>query len=225
MSCLASRQHPGFWCAGRILAGIGSGHFVYHVTVDTSALNGQSGYVDFQFNPGDSSAELATAAISNLSPVANLNPSDPGNSSWGTVTGSLTSTLTLTNDFSDFFEAFSYGNSISFDLVLSGPAVNSPSSTIGSAFAFSLYAADGASPLLTIDSSGSVLTVYISSGGTTSVQTFPQSFTESTPVASADPVSAVPAPCAMVLLASALPMGVTVWWKKKKGQRKRKRTV
>ena len=36
---------------------------VFKVSVDTSSLSKQSGFLDFQFNPGDSSAEAAIASV------------------------------------------------------------------------------------------------------------------------------------------------------------------
>ena len=81
-------------------------------------------------------------------------------------------------------------------MTLSGPALDSPGGSSGSSFALSLYDADGRTPLLTTDPNGSVLTVNLNVSGTTSVLTFPQSSTNSTPAAS---VSSVPEPSSLVL--------------------------
>ena len=179
----------------------------YQVNVDTSSLNGSSGYLDYQFNPGGAGAGQGSVTIISFSPVGNLNPGDPNNSVSGDVTGSLTgapSPLTLNNTsaFNDYFEGFTYGNGISFDVTLSGPAVGS-SGPVGSSFAFSLYDSDGTTPLLTTDMNGSVLTINANADGSTSVATFPQSLTNDTPAGSA--VSTTPEPSSAVLFVTALP--------------------
>lgn len=105
---------------------------------NTSVLVGQSGYLDCHFNPGGLGAQTTTAAVTAFTPAGNLLPSAPLNSVSGDVTGSPATTLVLKNDmaFNDFFEDFSYGSIIGFDLTLSGPAVGSRGGTVGSSFAF-----------------------------------------------------------------------------------------
>src|SRR5947199_3502 len=39
---------------------------LYLVTVNTRAVNGTSGFLDFQFNPGTSASQVATAQISSF---------------------------------------------------------------------------------------------------------------------------------------------------------------
>ena len=53
----------------------------------------------------------------------------PANS--GDVSGALPGTVTLVNDtpFNDDLQPFTFGNSFSFVVVLSGPALNSPNGT------------------------------------------------------------------------------------------------
>jgi hypothetical protein len=187
----------------------------YQVSVDTSQLSGQPGYLDFELNPGGLGAASATATVTNFSPVANLNPSDPNNFISPNVTGSLTGTLTIPNDtaFNDYFEAFTYGSTIHFNVTLSGDALNSSlPSPIGSSFAFSLYASDTVTPLLTTDSNGSILTINVNGNGTTSVLTFPQSPGNNTPVASGVPV---PAPPSLVLCLLAAPAWLVYWRRSK----------
>ena len=183
----------------------------YQVSVNTSVLSGQSGNLDFQFNPGSSSAESATATVTNFETIGGI-LSQPAMLT-GDATGSLPGTLTLDNGtaYNDVFQGFTFGNSLGFLLTLSGQAIDSPGGTFGSSFALSLYDAAGITPLLTTDPNGSVLTVNLNASGTTSVLTFPQSPTNDTPVAGASPVSAVPEPLSIVLLISALPVGMIVW--------------
>lgn len=197
-----------------------AGLVTYDVKVDTSSIGGSYGYLDFQFNPGGSGASLASATITDFSPQGNLNPNDTtNNSSSGDVTGSLTgspSPLTLTNDtaFNDFFEGFTFGNNIQFDVTLSGPAIGSSGGTIGSSFGFSLYASDTVTPLLTTDSNGTVATIDVNADGSTSAYTFPATAGGS----SVANVSAVPEPSSLVLVLTALPaslLGLAGAWRRR----------
>ncbi len=173
---------------------------VYNVIVDTSSLSMQSGFLDFQFNPGDSTTEAATASVTLFQTVGGM-LSQPA-SLTGDAAGSLPGALTLDNGsaFNDVFQGFTFGESFGFKLTLSGPAIDSPGGTTGSAFALSLYAADGITPLLTTDPNGSVATIDLNANGTTSVYTFPQSLTDNTPAATVTSASAVPEPSTLVLI-------------------------
>lgn len=189
---------------------------LYQVNVDTQALNGQSGYLDFQFNPGGSSALPATATVTNFTPLGNLIPLDPNDLSTGPsgdVSGSLDSSLTLKNStaYNDFFQGFTYGSNLSFNVTLSGDALNNPSgSTYGSSFAFSLYDSSGTTLLLTTDPYGSVMTINVDAGGTMSVETF-DTPGGGLPVGSVSPlVTSAPEPSSWFLFASLLPAGVLI---------------
>jgi hypothetical protein len=183
----------------------GASFMTYHVDVNTATLNGQAGNLDFQFNPGGSSAEAATATITHF--LATGGSLAPTITLTGNATGLLPGTLTLGNStaYNDAFQGITFGSKFSFDLTLSGAALDQPGGTFGSSFALSLYDAAGTTPLLTTDASGSVLTVNLSTSGLTAAQTFPQSATNSTPAAQASSVSTVPEPSSLLLLASALP--------------------
>jgi hypothetical protein len=153
-----------------------AGSVSFNVSVNTASLNGQAGYLDVQFNPGGPGAATGSAALLAFTSDGSQQPSAPLNGVSGDVSGTLPDALTLTNStaFNDFFEGFVYGNTIQFELTLSGPAAGS-STTPGSSFAFSLYDDTGSIPLLTTDPNGSVLTVNVNADGSTSVETFPQS--------------------------------------------------
>lgn len=183
---------------------------IFQVAVDTSSLSGQSGFLDFQFNPGDGSAETATATVTLFQTIGGV-LAQPA-SLTGDAAGSLPGSLTLDNGtvYNDVFQGFTFGDSFSFTLTLSGPAIDNPGGTAGSAFASSLYAADGFTPLLTTDPNGSVATINLSANGTASAETFPQSPTNNTPAASVNAVSSVPEPStlSMVLLASCIQAGL-----------------
>ena len=180
-----------------------AGLVTYMVSVDTSAISGQNGNLDFQFNPGGSNAEGATVTVSSFQSIGGI-LSQPAVLT-GDAAGSLPAALTLNNGtaYNDVFQGFAYGNSLQFNLTLSGQALDMPGGAFGSSFALSLYDAAGITPLLTTDPNGSVLTVNLAANAMTSAQTFPQSPTNDTPVAVA--INAVPEPSSMLLVVSALP--------------------
>ena len=136
--------------------------------------------------------------------------------------GSLPGSLTLDNgtSFNDVFQGFSFGSSVSFTVTLSGQAISNPSGTVGSAFAFSLYAADGITPLLTTDPNGSVGTILLNASGTTSVETFPQSPTDNMPAATVTFTgTAVPEPSLAILIISGLPISLALCYVNTKRKR------
>ncbi|HMJ63463.1 MAG TPA: NF038129 family PEP-CTERM protein, partial [Bryobacteraceae bacterium] len=131
----------------------------YLVTVNTSAINGTSGFLDFDFAPGNQS-QSAFVTIGNFSPGASL-VGAPQIS--GGVSGSLPGNLTLANStqFNDYFQKVTYGPSLSFLLSFAGPALSAPdgSSTSGSTFAFAMFDQTGTNPLLTSDPNGNAFIV------------------------------------------------------------------
>jgi hypothetical protein len=205
-----------------LLAGFGpcpawADFITYNVSVNTSAISGQQGNLDFQFNPGGSGAMAATVMVTGYQGVGGILA--PSATLTGDAAGLLPSTLTLDNGtaFNDVFQGFTYGSNFSFQLRLSGPAVGGSGGVFGSSFALSLYDAAGINPLLTTDPNGSVLTVNLNTNGTASVQSFPQSPTDNTPIATASPaVTASPEPGSMVLLISTAPVVVGVWLRKRR---------
>ena len=167
---------------------------MYQVTVNTSSLAGGSGNLDFQFNPGPGTTPAATALVSNFSSDGSLIP--PA-ALTGDASGSLPGTLTLDNGtaFNDYFQPFTFGTTITFDVTLSGGV--DVSDTTGSSFAFSLYDAGGVTPLLTTDPSGSVLTVNLNTDGSTTLLRFPATPGELTTVGPLQ--AAVPEPSTLTL--------------------------
>jgi hypothetical protein len=118
----------------------------------------------------------------------------------GDVSGTLPATLTFNNDtaLNDYFDDFTFGATISFDVSLSGPALSAPdgTATSGSAFAFSMFSdEDGTIPTLTTDTAdGFAFTVGVNLDGSTTV----------TPFSSETSVSSTPEPGTYVLLGTAL---------------------
>jgi len=145
---------------------------LYDVTVDTSAITGTVGSLDFNFNPGPLLSQDASAQILNFTTDGTLAGSPVLT---GDVSGALPSTLTFDNGtgFNDYFDGFTFGSTLSFQLSPYGPAVSSPDgfSTSGSAFGFSMFSDPGGTvPVLTTDTTdGFAFTTSINLDGTTTV--------------------------------------------------------
>ena len=103
------------------------------VNVNSSSVAGVTGNLEFQFVPGVPAPLPATATISNFQGGT----IDGAPATFGPVTGSLSDSLTFTNSaLGDYFQPFTYGNSLSFMLVITG--MSSPA--LGaSTFAFSMF--------------------------------------------------------------------------------------
>jgi hypothetical protein len=178
---------------------------MFDVSVDTSALSGSNGFLDFQFNPG-AGAEPAFVSITNFSTDGALLAS-PAPAVSGDVTGLLPALVQITNtdQFNDLFTALQFGSTIHFDLTFGGPAVTSPSGSAqsGSAFGFALFASDGITSLLTVNPDGFALTAALDTTGALTVQNYPSDSAGSPPVVNASP-TAVPEPSSLALFAGGL---------------------
>jgi hypothetical protein len=174
----------------------------YEVTVDTSSISGTAGSLDFNFNPGPLVTQAASLQILNFTSNGTLAGSP---ALTGDVAGTLPATLTFDNGtaFNDYFEGFTFGSILSFDVSLYGPALSSPDgvSTSGSTFAFSMFSdSAGTIPVLTTDTiDGFAFTVDVNLDGTTAV-TNSSSQTGVVPVVT----SQVPEPTGGVLLGTVL---------------------
>ena len=138
---------------------------LYHVTVQTSALNlpavsGNAPFsVDLQLNYGGGLAETATVSNVSFTGGGSADESSVFLSGPG-VTGSLASSVTFTANsttaFNDFGEDITPGSTLSFDLLLS----NNASAGSPSGFIFSIL--DQAfNPITTTDTLGSLATFQI----------------------------------------------------------------
>jgi len=165
----------------------------YLITVDTISVNHNSGFVDFQFNPGDNNPQLAFATISNFNagggvlvidptPFPDPNTNPPHFTSpqlTGDVSGDLlTGPLAFTNGtaLNDFFQQFTYGSFFSFVLSLTGPALDVPNgtATLGSTFGVSLLDPLGVAILTNqINGTGFAASVDVNLNGSTTVHAFP----------------------------------------------------
>ncbi len=144
----------------------------YIVTVDSSSITGTTGSLDFQFNPGPLTSQAASLQILDFSSDGSLAGSP---ALTGDVGGALPGTLTFDNgtQFNDYFDDFTFGSTLSFQVSLYGPALSSPDgvSTSGSDFAFSMFSDPaGTIPALTTDTvNGFAATVAVNLDGTTTV--------------------------------------------------------
>jgi len=137
----------------------------YFVTVNTSSVSGTSGNLDFQFNPGNNTTQMATATISAFTTDGTFTGVPPQTS--GNVTGTLPAgPVTFCSSggagcasmsaINEYFTSnvvgpgFTYGTSFSFLVTLGGPAINAPNgtATAGSTFGVGLYDIAG-NPILT----------------------------------------------------------------------------
>jgi len=159
----------------------------YSVWIDTSSLNG-TGALDFQFNPGNTTGS-ASAVISGFTGGTLI--SDPAPALTGDVSGTLPATVTINNttQWNDYFTNITFGNSIKFNLALSGAALNS--------FYFSIFSdADGTAPALTSDATnGYAFIVDMNQDGDT--------ITFNTPNGAAS-ITPTPIPPSVLLLSSGL---------------------
>jgi PEP-CTERM motif len=173
----------------------------YDVSVDTSSISATAGSLDFNFNPGPLVTQPASLQILDFTSDGMLAGSP---TLTGDVAGALPATLTFDNGtgFNDYFEGFTFGATLSFQVSLYGPALSSPdgTSTSGSAFAFSMFSdAAGTIPALTTDTTdGFAFTTDVNLNGTTPV-------TNSSAQTTIVPVNpAVPEPGTLPLMAAAI---------------------
>jgi hypothetical protein len=186
-----------------------SGGVVYNVTVDTSSQAGNMGYIDFQFNPSSLLTQAADAVVTNFMTNGALNSTDPGSGTIGDVSGTLPGTVSMDNAQStnEYTEAITLGSTITFDLVLSGAAIDTPNGQGGGTFTLDFLNSGQTAFLFTNDPLNDVpvLTVNVNTDGSTTAMTF-ASAGNGPPVAEfSGPISA-PEPVSFVLVG----LGATV---------------
>jgi hypothetical protein len=188
----------------------------YAVTVNTTSALLSNGYIDFQFNPSSFTTQPANADVANFATDGVLNPADPGNNCCspvspgpiGAVSGMLPGTVTLGNSQpspNEYTEALTFGDTITFDLDLYGPAITSPNGDGGGTFTLDFLNSDQSGYLFTNDSQNDVpvFTVTINGDGTTTAQTYP-SQNNGAPVVTFSGPTFVPEPSSLLLLSGGL---------------------
>ena len=149
------------------------GSILYEVFVDTAAVSGVTGNINFQLGPGSSSQPL-TAQITGFTTVGGSFVGVP--SVVGDVSGSLPGTVTLGNStgFNDYFHTFVYGTSFQFFVEFSGEAIETPDGgSDGSTFGIALFDNVGPDPILTTDPFGFAAVVEIANDGSATPFAFP----------------------------------------------------
>jgi hypothetical protein len=144
----------------------------YSVVIDTSSQSGNNGAIYFQFAPG-LDADLATVAIDSFSIGApgGLTAAPPPFSD-GNVTGSLDSLpLTIDNSqaLNDYEHYLTYGSTLMFHVTFDLP--NTLTGASGSELVWQLTAADGITPVLTLDDSGNIGAISYDPSGNFTVDT------------------------------------------------------
>jgi hypothetical protein len=174
----------------------------YQVTVDTSAIHGSPGFLDFDFAQGNNS-QAAFVTIGTFSTDGSLLGTPQVS---GDVSGTLPGALAIDNSaqFNDYFQGFNYGDSLAFLLSFGGPAITSPNGTSssGSTFAFAMFDSTGANPLLTTDPNGNTFTVDVNLDGSTTPTNFALNGLDGAPLATIQQV--VPEPSAFPMAAFVL---------------------
>jgi hypothetical protein len=180
----------------------------YDVTVNTSSLAGDTGYLYLQYTTIDK-AVLSTATVSNFVTDGTLGAQDTvdvvdGSAVHGTLPGNVV--FANTNAINDYNHAITFGNSLSFLVTLSSASTSTTSGV--STLSLSLFAdASGSTPLLNVNGgnyAGTVATINLHDNGSTDAQSLDAS-TTATPT---------PIPGALYLLGSGL-MGLVGMRRKK----------
>jgi hypothetical protein len=161
--------------------------YSYLVTVNTSSLvsSNPTGYLYMDFMPGTIAPSAATATVSNFTTDGTLGTQDFTNLYNGSaVTGTLASSVVFanTNQNNDYNQAITFGNSLSFDVLVHGTTSALPDA----AAYFSLILnqdAGGTQPLLTSD--GVAFTTTLNNDGTQSFTASAQTDATPTPIPAA----------------------------------------
>lgn len=182
---------------------------IYGVTVDTSSQLGNSGYVDLQFNPSSFTTQTANAAVTNFSTDGTLDVfgDDPFDGTSGDVTGTLPGTVSFDNGTAtnEYTQGMTFGNTISFNVDLSGPAIDLANGDGGGSFFLTFYDPSG-NTLLTNNSNGPAFEVDINPDGSTTATAYPDPDGGPSVVTYAGPtdVTPTPEPSLALLLAGGL---------------------
>ncbi len=204
------------------LAGIGSpaawADIMYSLTVNTSTVTGDSGYLDLQLAPGDATTQDATADVTAFSTDGTLVGAPSLNFGGASgASGALPGEVTIDNvPGNDYFQGFLFGTKLAFDVSLGGLAIESPNGTSdsGNTFALTFYGSDGSTPILTTNTvDGSAAEIFVNLNGTTTPVTYPATPGGASAVVIQPAVSPVPEPSSLLelgtMLAAITALGLT----------------
>lgn len=157
-------------------AGSAFASYSYDITVNTSSLNGQTGYLYFDY--ATTSNQASTATVTNFVTDSALGGQDFNVVNGSAVTGTLPGTLSFLNAnvINDYQHAVTtFGNSISFAVSFSGPATSGTPGSANSTFSMGLFSDDGGlNPLLSsnVGANNELFDITLNDGGNTSFQNF-----------------------------------------------------
>lgn len=143
----------------------------FTVSIDTSSISGTQGSLDFEFNPGPLVSAAATLDVEDF----NGGSVTGSPSLTGDASGALPGTIAFDNGtgFNDYFQTFTFGSTISFEVLISGSPLTGSS---GSSFAFTMYSdPSGTMPVLTTltnNPSDSSLVTQINPDGSVTTTSF-----------------------------------------------------
>src|ERR1039458_10599748 len=137
-------------------------------TLNTTSIAGTNGSLDFALNPGAGADQSLTALVSDFLTNGSYGGTQTltGDATGGPVITGNPLTLNATFADNDDLETFTYGDTLSFKVDLSGPALSAPDGLAPSPyeFLFSTYSdALGTIPVLTSDPGGASGTITIRS--------------------------------------------------------------
>lgn len=186
---------------------------IYTVIVDTSSINGQIGFLDFQLAPGFPQPPQGTVTISGFTSDGVLGAAEL----FGNVLGTLDDSVVIENDpttlTNEFLTSFTFGAQLQFALTLSGSMITNPDATSGSStFAFAMWDGnDPANPLLVPiplpadDLGGFALVIDVQNDGTLRLSNFMTTGTMQPGLP-----NPVPEPGALLLVAAGLGLGAAL---------------
>jgi hypothetical protein len=142
-------------------AGAAQAGDVFLVTMNTSSIHGDAGSLDFSLSFGAGSDQSLTATVYDFTggSYGGAQATD-GDVSGGPVTSGSAVTIGPVPDafgLNDDFETFNYGNTLSFLVALSGPALTAPDGNATSPYEFDFFTYSdqaGTVPVLTSDPNG-----------------------------------------------------------------------
>ena len=174
-----------------LIAGSAFASLSYNVSVDTTSLNGQDGYLYFQYIPV--SAVNSTATVSSFATDGTLGAQSANVVDGSAVSGTLPGNVVFanTNGINDYNHAIHFGNMFNFNLLFA----STPGAPAGgsSTFSLGLFSDEGGTSSLL---GGTLYTISLMNDGTATVQTLASQ-------ASVNP-AATPIPAAAWLLGSGL---------------------
>ena len=160
----------------------------YNVFVLSSSISGNSGYLDFQFNPGSG---VQAAAVD----ITNFGYSDGGPNGPPVLTGGASGDLATsvhidnTGGLNDYLQSWTFPLLFQFTITFSGPALSSPDGTSTDTFGLALYD-PSFNPQLNDGSQGDfILTIDVNSDGSTTpnLASSPAGLVTVTPVLTPEP--------------------------------------